>query len=100
LRVNINKPNEKQKKIVREEVMKEFKKQIETYNHDAAIQVLHILHFDYGFGQSRLQKFADKLKKMQTEQEQRYELGESETPWICENQLRNSGIDVDKILMG
>ena len=98
VRINNNQPNAAQRKVLRGEVVKEFNNLLAMYNHDTAVQVLHILHFDFGFGQQRLQKFADKLKAMQIEQEQRYELPESETPWLCEKQLREDGIDIDELL--
>ena len=101
MRVRLNKqPTNKQKKIIKQEVSKEFTKQRERYNHNTALQVLHILRFDFGFGQERLQRFADKLCEMQKRQEEFYELSPDDTPWICEKQLENSGIDVEKILMG
>lgn len=99
MRVRINKePTAKQKEIVRAECKKEFLRYLDKYNHDAALQVIHILHFDFGFGQKRLQQFADKLLEMQIKQKERYELSDSDTPWLCETQLRESGIDIDKIL--
>lgn len=101
MRVRLNKqPTNKQKGIIREECKKEFTKCLEKYNHDTAIQVLHILRFDFNFGQKRLQRFADKLAEMQADQLERYELSDADTPWICEKQLENSGINIDKILIG
>lgn len=98
VRINKNEPNAAQRKALRNEVVKEFNKLLEIYNREAAVQVLHILHFDFGFGQQRLQKFADKLKEMQIGQEQRYELPESDTPWLCEKQLKEDGIDIEELL--
>lgn len=97
-RIYKNEPNAAQRKVLRGEVVKEFNNLLEMYNHDTAVQVLHILHFDFGFGQSRLKKFAEKLKEMQIRQEERYELPESDTPWLCEKQLKEAGIDLDAIL--
>jgi hypothetical protein len=93
-----NQPTAQQKKVLEQEVIREFNKHLERYNHSTAVQVLHILRFDYGFGQARLQKFADKLCEMQKHQEEFYELPPGDTPWLCEKQLRDSGIDIDKIL--
>lgn len=88
----------KQYQAIRGEVTKEFAKQLNTYNREAALQVIHILHFDFGFGQKRLQKFADRLEEMQALQKERYELSDSDTPWICEMQLKNDGIKIDALL--
>jgi hypothetical protein len=46
----------------------------------------------------RLQRFANLLKKMQQEQKERYELNDEDTPWICAEQLRRDGINVEKLL--
>lgn len=97
-RIYKNEPNAAQRKTLRKEVVKEFNNLLELYNKDTALQVLHILRFDFGFGQERLQKFADKLKEMQIRQQERYELPESDTPWLCEKQLKESGIDIEAIL--
>lgn len=97
-RIYKNEPNAAQRKTLRQEVVKEFNNLLELYNKDTALQVLHILRFDFGFGQERLKKFADKLKEMQIRQQERYELPESDTPWLCEKQLRESGIDIKAIL--
>jgi DNA polymerase III epsilon subunit-like protein len=93
-----NQPTSQQKKVLRQEVIKEFDKLLARYNRSTAIQVMHILRFDFGFGQERLQKFADKLCEMQKRQEEFYELPPDDTPWLCERQLRESGIDIDAIL--
>lgn len=87
-------------KSVKKDIKTEFIKHLETYNRDACIQVLHILRFEFGFGEQRLQKFADCLAQMQKEQKERYELDEEDTPWLCEVQLKRSGINVEKILRG
>lgn len=97
-RIHNNQPNKEQLKVLRQECIKEFNKLLESYNREAALQILHILRFDYGFGQQRLERFAERLKQMQLNQEAKYELKESDTAWICERQLIESGIDVAKIL--
>lgn len=97
-RINKNEPNAAQRKALRNEVSKEFNKLLDRYNHDTAIQIIHILHFDFGFGQQRLQKFADKLTQMQIEQRERYEMTDGDTPWLCEKQLKEDGINLDELL--
>lgn len=87
----------KQYQAIHSEVVKEFDKQLKTYNREAAMQVLHILHFDFGFGQARLQKFADRLTEMQRQQKERYEMPDSDTPWLCEKQLSEDGINIEEL---
>ena len=98
VRINKNEPTPEQRKALKNEVAKEFNKLIALYNHDTALQVIHILHFDFGFGQQRLQKFAEKLSEMQIAQRERYELSDGDTPWLCEKQLKDDGIDIDALL--
>ena len=62
VRLNRNQPNAKQKEVLKEECRREFYNLLETYNKQVALQVMHILHFDYG------------------------------VPDICEIQLRDAGI--------
>ena len=98
VRLNKQEPTATQRQALKKEVAKEFNKWLGRYNHDTAIQVLHILHFDFGFGQARLQKFADKLNEMQLEQRHRYEMPDEDIPFICEKQLQDDGIDLVELL--
>jgi hypothetical protein len=91
-------PSAKQDKLIKQECRKEFAKLLDQYNREAAIQVLHILHFDFGFGEKRLQRFADKLNEMQRTQKETYELDYSDTAWLCEKQLTDVGLNIDNIL--
>jgi hypothetical protein len=91
-------PSAKQDKLIKQECRKEFAKLLDQYNRESAIQVLHILHYDFNFGEKRLMKFADKLNEMQRKQKETYELEYSDTAWICEKQLADKGFDVDKII--
>ena len=97
-RILKNEPNSAQRKALKQEVAKEFNKLLERYNRDASMQILWVLHSEFGFGQQRLQKFADKLAAMQINMEYTYELPEDDTPWLCEQKLIESGIDVKAIM--
>lgn len=98
VRLNKEQPTSAQRKALKAECEKEFLKLLGRYNHQVAAQILYILRFDYGFGQERLEKFADKLKQMQIDLEDRYEMGEDCTWWLCEQKLIESGIDVKELL--
>ena len=93
-----NEPTATQRKALRQECVKEFDKLLSDYNRQVALQVLYILHFDYGFGQQRLQKFADKLSEMQIKTVDRYEVEDGDVPDICYIKLKDDGIDIEKIL--
>lgn len=99
VRIKNDAPTSAQRKALKNEVAKEFEKLLHRYNEDTALQVLHILHFDFGFGQQRLQKFADKLTEMQLKQKTRYEMSEEETPWLCKKQLKEDGIDLKGLVI-
>lgn len=98
VRINNNKPTKEQKKALRQECVKEFDKLLELYNRQVALQVLYILRFDYGFGQKRLERFSKALGDMQIRTLDFYEVEDGDVPSICEIKLRESGIDIDKIL--
>lgn len=98
VRINNNKPTATQRKALRQECVKEFDKLLETYNKQVALQVLHILRFDFGWGQQRLKQFSDKLAEMQIKTIDKYVATDGEVPDICEIQLRDSGINVDEFI--
>lgn len=50
------------------------------------------------YGKKRLAEIAEGLSEALQGLKARYELSESDTPWICEKQLKDSGIDVDALL--
>lgn len=97
VRLNKQEPTATQRRALKKVVATEFNNLLDRYNYDTALQVLHILHFDFGFGQARLQKFADRLNQMQIDQRERYALDDSDTPWLCEKQLKEDGIDLNEL---
>ena len=97
VRINNNKPNAAQRKVLRQECIKEFDKLLEDFNRQAAMQVACVLRFEFGFGQERLERFFDRLAEMRAKTTTRYEVEDSEVPDICEIKLRESGIDVEKL---
>ena len=90
----------KQQNAVREECNKEFYKLLAQYNRESAVQMLHILYFQFDFNYEQLKLFGEKLTKMQAETVKRYEIADHEVPDICEIQLRNAGINVDDFIGG
>ena len=98
VRINREEPTAAQRRALKAECVKEFDKQLADYNRISAVQILHILHFDYGFGQQRLKKFAEKFANMQLKTIDHYGMTDEDTPWLCEKQLREDGINIDEIL--
>jgi hypothetical protein len=95
VRLNKNEPNAAQRKVLKQECKKEFFNLLEMYNKQVSLQIMHILHFDFGFGKKRLRKFFEKLKTMQQRLIDRYELTDNDVPDICEIQLRDAGINFE-----
>ena len=98
VRIYNNQPNAQQRKVLRNECAREFDNLLSTYNRQVALQVLHILRFDFNFGQQRLKQFSDRLAEMQIKTISKYEATDGEVADICEIQLRDSGIDVKELL--
>lgn len=98
VRINNNTPNAAQRKALRAECVKEFDTLLENLNRDVYIQLLHFFRFKRGYGKKRLKILVDELKEALAGIHARYELSESDTVWICEQQLKNSGIDIDELL--
>ena len=99
MRVRLNKePTKKQKEIVRQECQKEFDLLLANLNRDVCIQILHMFRFKRGYGQKRLEDLANDLKEVLDTIHSRYEMDEGDAVWLCEKKLRESGIDLDKIL--
>lgn len=97
-RIQDNRPNSAQKRALKKMVETEFNGIVVKYNRMANLQFLYVLRFYFGFGQKRLQKAVDKLFEMQKDLDYRYELPEDDTPWLCEQKLIESGIDVKALL--
>lgn len=100
MKCNVPKLTKKEREAVAVECDRQFADLLDKFNRQAAAQVLFVLHFEYGFGQDELEKFAKKLTAVQSGLEDRYELKCGDTPWLCETKLREDHIDVDKILEG
>ena len=98
VRINNNQPTATQRKVLRQECIREFENLLSSYNRQVALQLLYILHFEYGFGQQRLEKFSESLAEMQKQTIARYETTDDKVPNICEIKLRESGIDIDRLL--
>ncbi len=95
MRVRINNQlTAKQKKMLNAESEKAFYSQIEKYNKMIVLQIMYILHFDFGFGKKRIGRFFTKLKEMQESHIKRYEVKDDDVPDICEIKLREAGLSV------
>lgn len=96
VRINNDTPSAAQRRALQQECIKEFDSLLSKFNKQVVLQVLYILRFDFGFGQKRLNKFADRLNEMQIKTIERYEIKDEDVSDICEIKLRDSGINIDK----
>ena len=93
-----NKPTSHQVKALNELWTEKAEEFLSLYNKQTALQMFHILRFRCGYGQMRLERFSEWMAEMQSTTIDRYLATDEEVPDICEIQLRESGIDVDKLL--
>ncbi len=57
--------------------------------------ILFVLHEEFGFGKSRLERFMRKLVSANNELVDYYKMEDSD--FICKTKLRRIGVDVDKL---
>lgn len=93
-----NQPSVAQRKILRQECVREFDVLLKTFNRDVMTQIIYLFRFKYNYGQKRLEHLTNDLKEVLQGVHARYELSENDTPWICEKKLKESGIDIDALL--
>lgn len=98
VRIRNDQPSAAQRKALKEECIKEFDTLLANFNRDVMVQLLYLFHFKYGFGQKRLAQLTEDLKEALQGLHTRYELSETDTPWICERKLEESGINVEELL--
>lgn len=97
-RITNNVPNSAQKRALRKMVGTEFNGLLKRFNRDALLQFAYVLRFNEGYGYKKLKRVIDSLTEMQKDLDYRYELEVDDTAWLCEQKLRESGIDVDTLL--
>ena len=71
---------------------------IDHYNRDASMMIFYVLHTELGFGVKRLKRFHRAFDAMQEQLKKRYEMDEIDTPWICEEKLRQAVFDIDDLM--
>lgn len=98
VRINNKQPTAAQRKMLRQECVKEFETLLDTFNRDVMIQLIYLFHFKYGYGQKRLEQLTNDLKEALQSIHIHYELSENDTPWLCEKKLKEDGIDIDALI--
>ena len=96
VRIKNNAPNSGQRRALAHEV----DILLENAERDIRVKLLHFFRFKRGYGLKRLKALNNDLTEVLKGIHARYELSESDTAWICEKQLKESGINVDDLLGG
>lgn len=99
-KINKTEPNAAQRKALRGEVVKEFDTLLENFNRDVMVQLLYLFHFKYGFGEKRLKQLNDDIAQALDGLHARYELSVDDTAWLCEQKLKEDGINIDELFKG
>lgn len=78
----------------------EIKRQLAEYNKKNEIEidalVLWTLHKQFGFGHKRLKQFYDSFGEAVSKLVEHYELTDSDMVWICTQELKDYGIDLEQ----
>lgn len=97
MKCRLPKTSKKQDKIIHDAVKQEMDEQLDFIINNMTLQMIYVLHFKFGFGQKRLEQFAEFLNNAQNDLRERYELTDNDIPYLCERILREDGIDIDKL---
>lgn len=85
-----------EKKAVDIEIQKEIAEYTRKHNTEIAALVLRELRRQFGFGEKRLRQFYEGFDKGIDELIGRYEMEESDDIWLCTQELKEAGIDIEK----
>lgn len=88
--------NTKEREAMRIEIRKEIAEEERKHVDEVDAIVLWILYEEFGFREKRLKQFHDRLGPEIQRLLERYELGKSDTPWLCTKKLLDHGIDIRK----
>lgn len=79
-------------------VSREILLQLLEYDKKNEIEIdamlLYVLHTQFGFGKKRLRKVYEAVGESFNDLEKRYELNETDNPWLCTYLLKADGIDI------
>lgn len=98
MKCNVPRLTKKQLDAVNNECSRQFNQLLSKYNRESAVQIFYILHFYFGFGEKRLERFSEKLSEMQGEVQAMYDANGEDIATVCETHLKQSGIDVSSLL--
>ncbi len=78
----------------------EIQRQLAEYDtkhaNEIDAMILWLLHEEFGFGSKRLKQFHDAFAESISGLIKRYELEDSDSVWLCTQQLKRYGIDIEE----
>lgn len=84
------------KKILTRETKKALDKWDEKHEKEIDAIVLWTLHREFGFGEKRLKRLYNAVKREYAELRKRYSSGDDSVLWVCSAKLERLGIDLDE----
>lgn len=94
LRVKLNK---KEQKAFDEMLSEQIRQASADHEKEEMAVVAWVLHQRLGWVENGIRNFMRDYYLILRELNTHYELGVSDTPWLCSKKLKDSGIDFDKI---
>lgn len=88
--------NTAERQALQIEIRKEIAAENDANVNEVDAIILYILHTEFGFGEKRLRQFHNQFFQAMKELKERYELPESDNPWLCTKKLLDDGIDIKK----
>lgn len=78
----------------------ELRKQLAEYTRKYEIEILSLvlrqLRRTFGFGEKRLRRYYDNFDKDIKDMIDRYEMEDCDDAWLCTEELKADGIDIEK----
>lgn len=87
--------NAKENKALMEECLRQEAEYTRKYATEIEAMVLRQLRERYGFGYKRLKEFFDTFDDDLEALAQRYEMGDADKAWLCTQQLKEEGFDIE-----
>ena len=85
-----------QAEAMNKEIYRQIAEDEKRFSLDYDSTVLWTLHICFGFGKKRLRKFWETFFSERERLRDIYEMGPSDSGWLCRNKLKDIGVDVEE----
>jgi hypothetical protein len=86
--------NAKEREALEREIRKTMAEYVSKNAMEIDAMILWILHEELGFGPKRLRRFHDIFVPSINDLVKRYDMENSDIPWLCTRKLKEYGIDI------